>query len=178
MQGAWCGTWSWDCGITPLARERQVTQSLSHPPGVPGKITSKILKLPNKAPEVYIYYKTGKLYQNYGFNQESCQASNTALRATSKHERGNGENEGFHTTILLTKTRFEGSACKNFFCSTSPIQFYLFMRHTGRGRDTGRGEKKVPCGNAELDPRIPGSGPEPKADAQGLSHPGIPPIQF
>ena len=25
-----------------------------------------------------------------------------------------------------------------------------------------------------LDPRTPGSGPEPKADAQPLSHPGVP----
>ena len=41
---------------------------------------------------------------------------------------------------------------------------YLFMRHTERGRDIGRG----------LDPRTSGSQPEPKADAQPLSHPGIP----
>ena len=27
---------------------------------------------------------------------------------------------------------------------------------------------------AGLDPRTPGSGPEPKADAQALSHPGAP----
>ena len=32
--------------------------------------------------------------------------------------------------------------------------------------------------DAGLDPRTPGSGPEPKADAQPLSHPGIPRSMF
>ena len=32
--------------------------------------------------------------------------------------------------------------------------------------------------DAGLDPRIPGSQPEPKADAQPLSHPGALSIQF
>ena len=42
-------------------------------------------------------------------------------------------------------------------------------------RDTER-EKQVPYGepNVGLDPRTPGSRPEPEADAQLLSHPGIP----
>ena len=37
-------------------------------------------------------------------------------------------------------------------------------------------EKEAPHGksNAGLDPRTPGSQPEPKADAQPLSHPGAP----
>ena len=37
-------------------------------------------------------------------------------------------------------------------------------------------EKQVPCRkpNVELDPRTLGSYPEPKADAQLLSHPGVP----
>ena len=37
-------------------------------------------------------------------------------------------------------------------------------------------EKQAPCMklNAGLDPRTLGSRPEPKADAQMLSHPGIP----
>ena len=54
---------------------------------------------------------------------------------------------------------------------------YLFIheRHTERGRDTGR-EKQAPCGepDAGLDPRTHRSRPEPKADAQPLSHPGAP----
>ena len=37
-------------------------------------------------------------------------------------------------------------------------------------------EKQAPCRepNAGLDPGTPGSHPEPKADAQPLSHPGVP----
>ena len=37
-------------------------------------------------------------------------------------------------------------------------------------------EKQAPCRepDAGLDPRIPGSQPEPKADAQLVSHPGVP----
>ena len=40
----------------------------------------------------------------------------------------------------------------------------------------GQREKQAPCGEPHvgLDPRTPGSGPEPKADAQPLSHPGAP----
>ena len=47
--------------------------------------------------------------------------------------------------------------------------------HTHRGRDIGR-EKQAPCRepDAGLDPRSPGSHPEPKAGAQLLSHLGIP----
>ena len=49
------------------------------------------------------------------------------------------------------------------------------MRDTERGRDR-QGEKQAPCRepDAGLDPRIPRSRPEPKADAQPLSHPGVP----
>ena len=52
---------------------------------------------------------------------------------------------------------------------------YLFMRDTERQRQRQR-EKQAPCreSDAELDPRTLGSHPEPKADAQPLSHPGIP----
>ena len=57
--------------------------------------------------------------------------------------------------------------------------FYFFIHetHTERQRH-GQRENQAPYGepDAELDPRTPGSGPEPKADAQPLSHPGIPPI--
>ena len=46
------------------------------------------------------------------------------------------------------------------------------MRDTERGRDVGRGRSREP--HVGLDPRTPGSCPEPKAGAQLLSHPGIP----
>ena len=41
-------------------------------------------------------------------------------------------------------------------------------------------EKQAPCGkpDAELDPRTLGSWPESKADAQPLSHPGVPQSSF
>ena len=52
---------------------------------------------------------------------------------------------------------------------------YLFMRDTERGRDTGRGRSRLHAGSPMRD-SIPGPGsrPEPKADAQLLSHPGVP----
>ena len=54
-------------------------------------------------------------------------------------------------------------------------KFYLFIheRHRERGRHRQRG-KQAPCGEPDmgLDPRTPGSCPEPKADAQLVSHPG------
>ena len=49
------------------------------------------------------------------------------------------------------------------------------MRDTHRERQRHRqGEKQAPCGDTDmgLDPGILGSQPEPKADAQPLSHPG------
>ena len=47
--------------------------------------------------------------------------------------------------------------------------------HCERQRHRQR-EKQAPCRepDAGLDPRTPGSGPELKADAQPLSHPGAP----
>ena len=49
------------------------------------------------------------------------------------------------------------------------------MRDTERQRHRQK-EKQAPCGepNAGLDPRTPGSHPEPKAGTQPLSHPGVP----
>ncbi|XP_077702227.1 PCNA-interacting partner isoform X3 [Canis aureus] len=46
------------------------------------------------------------------------------------------------------------------------------MRDTERGRDTSRGRSRLPHGEPDvgLDPRTPGSRPEPKAEAQPLSH--------
>ena len=48
-------------------------------------------------------------------------------------------------------------------------------RERGRERHRQR-EKQAPCRepDAGLDPRTSGSYPEPKADAQPLSHPGAP----
>ena len=58
--------------------------------------------------------------------------------------------------------------------STSFKDFiHLFMRHKERYRQR---EKQVPCREPDvgLDPGTLGSRPEPKADAQLLSHPGVP----
>ena len=55
------------------------------------------------------------------------------------------------------------------------------MKDTERERQRHRQrEKQVPCRklNVGLDPGILGSRPEPKADAQPLSHPGVPKILF
>ena len=48
--------------------------------------------------------------------------------------------------------------------------------HRERGRDKGRGRSRLHCREPDvgLDPGTPGSRPEPRADAQLLSHPGIP----
>ena len=45
------------------------------------------------------------------------------------------------------------------------------MRDTERGREIGRGRSRLPAGSTMWD-SIPG--PEPKADAQPLSHPDVP----
>ena len=54
------------------------------------------------------------------------------------------------------------------------------MRDTEREAETQGGEKQAPCGEPDvgLDSRTPGSHPEPKADAQPLSHPCIPTAVF
>ena len=52
------------------------------------------------------------------------------------------------------------------------------MRETERQRHRQRQEKQAPCKDLDvgLNPGHPGSHPEPKADAQPLSHPSIPKI--
>ena len=65
----------------------------------------------------------------------------------------------------------------------SMVLFFFFFKtlfkswetHTQRQRYRQR-EKQAPCTEADvgLDPGTPGSCPEPKADAQPLSHPGVP----
>ena len=59
------------------------------------------------------------------------------------------------------------------------FHLFIYERHREKGRDTGRGRSRLPWGepDAGLDPRTLGSHPEPKADAQPLSHPGIPTIR-
>ena len=62
--------------------------------------------------------------------------------------------------------------------STVPLffkKFYLFITDTERQRHRQK-EQQAPYRepNAGLNPRTPGSRPEPKADAQPLSHPGVP----
>ena len=66
-------------------------------------------------------------------------------------------------------------------------KFYLFMRGRERERERERErqrhrqrKKQVPCREPDvgLDPGTPGSRPEPKADAQPLSHPGIPNLVY
>ena len=49
------------------------------------------------------------------------------------------------------------------------------MKDTHRDRDTGRGRSRLPVEpDVGLDPGTPRSRPELKADAQPLSHPGVP----
>ena len=60
--------------------------------------------------------------------------------------------------------------------------FYLFIheRHNERGRvakPQAEGEAGSMQAEVGLDPRAPGSCPEPKAGAQPLSHPGVPRLQ-
>ena len=56
-------------------------------------------------------------------------------------------------------------------------RFYLFIhkKHRERQRHRQR-ENQAPCREPDvgLNPRTPGSRPEPKTDAQPLSHPGVP----
>ena len=73
---------------------------------------------------------------------------------------------------------FPKHICFSFFNIFFKILF-IHERHTERererGRDTGRGRSRLPPGRLMWDsiPRL-GSCPEPKADAQPLSHPGGP----
>ena len=57
---------------------------------------------------------------------------------------------------------------------------YLLMIDTEREAENRQREKQAPCRkpDAELDPRTPGSRPEPKVDTQPLNHPGAHEINF
>ena len=50
------------------------------------------------------------------------------------------------------------------------LRFYLFIYERHRERQRHRGISRLPVGSPMVD-SIPGSKPEPKADAQPLSHP-------
>ena len=50
--------------------------------------------------------------------------------------------------------------------------------NTSRGSRRGRSTLPAEEPDAGLDPRVLGSRPEPKADAQRLSHPGAPASKF
>ena len=50
--------------------------------------------------------------------------------------------------------------------------------NTSRGSGRGRSRLPVEKPDAGLDPGMPASRPEPKADAQRLSHPGAPKVFF
>ena len=54
------------------------------------------------------------------------------------------------------------------------------MNREREARHRQREEKQAPCKEPDvgLDPGNPGSGSEPKADAQLLSHPGVPIYYF
>ena len=56
------------------------------------------------------------------------------------------------------------------------LRFYLFIHERHRKKE----EKQPPCTEPDmgLDPGTLGSCPEPKADTQPLSHPGIPCSNF
>ena len=47
------------------------------------------------------------------------------------------------------------------------------MREAHRERQRHRWEKQIPCREPDSPAGTPGSGPEPKADIQPLSHPSV-----
>ena len=53
---------------------------------------------------------------------------------------------------------------------------FIYSLETQRKAETQVEEEAGSCGEPDvgLDPRTPGSCPEPKTDAQSLSHPGVP----
>ncbi|XP_048949237.1 60S ribosomal protein L30 isoform X2 [Canis lupus dingo] len=74
---------------------------------------------------------------------------------------------GYKQTLKMIR---HGKAKLVILANNCPaLRVYLFLR----GRDRQR-EKQAPCRKPSvgLYPRTPGSRPEPKADAQPLSHPG------
>ena len=60
------------------------------------------------------------------------------------------------------------------------LNLFIHERHTEREAETGQREKQAPFTKPDVgfDPRSLGSRPEPKADTQPLSHPGVPIVIF
>ena len=74
-----------------------------------------------------------------------------------------------------------GGLCINIYFFSFKDFIYLFMGDTQRERRRHRQrEKQAPCGEPDvgLDSGTPESCPEPKTDAQPLSHPGVPYFRF
>ena len=67
----------------------------------------------------------------------------------------------------------------HIFCLVFFLRFYLLMRNTQRQKHRER-EKQAPWKEPDvgLNPRTPGSCPEPNVDAQPLNHPGAPLYPF
>ena len=79
-------------------------------------------------------------------------------------------------SILTIEDCGQSSLCPRLFIYLYKILFiYSWKTHKKKQRHRQK-EKQAPCGEPEvrLDPRSPGSRPEPKADSQPLSHLGIP----
>ena len=86
------------------------------------------------------------------------------MKKTKKIKKSNGDK-----VVIISNSR-------QFFFFF--LRFYLFIpeRQRERGRDIGSGRSRLPAGepNVRLNPGILGPHPEPKADAQQLSHPDVP----
>ena len=63
------------------------------------------------------------------------------------------------------------SSQQRFFCLF--VCLFIYERHTKKSRDTGGGRRSRLHASPLWD-SIPESRPEPKADTQPLSHPGVP----
>ena len=77
--------------------------------------------------------------------------------------------------LKIWEPRGHNSAYFGHFLKKDLMYFFTREREKERQRH-GQREKPAPCKepNAGLDPGTLGSHPEPKADAQPLSHPGVP----
>ena len=108
-----------------------------------------------------------------------AQGGDVVLRLSPAHDRDPlGESippwtsAGLYTRSIPLSGYYSSYCLCYFFLK----DFYLFMTFRERGRDRQR-EKQAPRKEPDvgLNPGTLGSRPEPKADAQPLSHPGISP---
>ena len=81
-----------------------------------------------------------------------------------------------NTIITLHCTFLICSHVGNLVLPSLDFFFKILFIHSQETQRHRQREKKAPGGepNVGLDPRTPGSRPGPKADAQLLSHPGVP----